>query len=300
MRRFFEIKAKETMDISTLLMWVEKGNQPQVELFLKLNPRSIIYKDALVSTPRSFSLISAFELAAWNLDIHMCYAMLHNSLCFLPVEEAEGIRVALLDQSETLDSIGTKFQFKGTPSSQPHYDFSGLTVSFYTFLGAFKQWPEDERINPSEEQNQLWENYNLAQQNAPAHVRQHYNDPDVSFRDPVPDFDSNQFNRTGVTLEWKENEHKRGYSDDKYADQPLAKAIIRSRRKNGGRYSSIPQLDFEGGWQQDIIAIELLRDTRQRNWDEMQTLLKKPIREIVLILEERYKKEHPIETACSF
>ena len=62
----------------------------------------------------------------------------------------------------------------------------------------------------------------------------------------------------------------------------------------------VPQLDFEGGWQQDIIAIELLRDTRQRNWDEMKVLLKKPIREIIQILKERYKKEPPIEPACSF
>lgn len=313
MKRFFEIKAKEIMDASTLLMSVEQGNQSQVELLTQLNPRSIIYKDELISTPRSFSLISAFELAAWNLDMHMCYAMLYNSLCFLPSEEeAEGVRAVLLEQAETLDLIGIKFQFKGALQSQSHYDFSELTVSFYTFLAAFKdafkQWPQDKLIIPAEVQkplweelNQLWGNYNLAQQHAPTHVRQHYNDPNVAFRDPIPDFNlMNEFNRTGVTLEWSAAQHRRGYSDEKFADKSLARAIIRSKQKAGGYYSSIPQLDFKGGWQQDIIAIERLRDTRQRNWEEMKVLLKQPIREIIQTLEERYKKELPLESACPF
>src|SRR3990167_760156 len=285
---FFEVNLKETVNISTLLRYVEEGNQLQVELLLQLNPGAIVDKDTLLSAQHSFPLISAFELAAWNLDIkHMCYAMLYNSLCFLPVEEAEKIQIILLKQAETLDSIGIEDQFKDNNNLQSHYDFSELTNSFYSFLKAFKQWPEDERLNPSEEQNQLWENYSLAQQNAPAHVRQHYNDPDVTFRDPVPDFDLNQFNRTGVALEWGDEQHRGGYSNHKYADKPLARAIIRSKQKDGGRYTTIPQLDFNGGWQKDIIAIEHLRDTRQRNWDEIKALLKKPIREIILILEKR-------------
>lgn len=236
-----------------LFIHVLKGDIVNAAALLNKFPATMILKENINDTHgRIFQTISPLELAAWSLDIGMCELFLSH----IPSnEQGQAIRSLFEQQIHTLDEQGISYKRNGILYTESHYSFSSLIDPLRHLNEGFNHWTLALR-------EEAWKKVCIAQNEAPAHIYQHYCDPDCPFI-PTPSFETLSFDRHGVAREWHNSERPSDYSPSQ-RQGPLG--IIRGR-KDGGRLVSIDELWQEGNWRADLPAIEALSERRTNDWN---------------------------------
>ena len=157
--------------VNQLLQHVAYGEQDKAEALIKTNPSLLLGKGTVRDySSRTFTNITAFQLALWALDWHM-WKMLTK---YLPQPAAR-------DQLRELEAQGTPYG--------KHYDFNPLLSAYKTYIDNYDPWTVE----------QLTKHWNTVigklQTQVPAHVAQEYCRPDRSF-EPTPSFKEIVFPRS--------------------------------------------------------------------------------------------------------
>ena len=175
------------MIANKLLLQVMHGEQDKAEEILKRHPELLeMTGTATDYSGRTFNT-TAFRYALWALDTrYMCNMMLD---CLPDSPQGEAIKQALLAQFKSHEQDGVLYQLNGETIHEKHYDFSSLVEALQTYVNDYDDWWNKDAII-----NQWSTVVGLAQHYVPAHVAQHYCDPDESF-DPTPQFNKKTFKR---------------------------------------------------------------------------------------------------------
>lgn len=190
------------MIANKLLLQVMHGKQDKAEEILKRHPEVLeMPGEATDYSGRTFNT-TAFRYALWALDTrYMCNMML-NCLPYSP--QGEAIKQALLKQFKEHEQDGVPYKLNGVTIHETHYDFSPLIEALQTYLNNYNDW--DATNNFAERKNQ-WFKVGLVQRDVPAHVAQHYCDPDESFV-PTPQFNKKTFKRALEFYKCITNKHE--------------------------------------------------------------------------------------------
>ena len=174
-----------------LLLQVMHGEQEKAEKILKIRPELLMmtgFSDDY--SGRTFET-TAFRYALWALDTrYMCNMMLD---CLPCNEEGEFIKQALLMQFNAQVQDGVDYELNGVITHETHFNFSPIKAALQTCVDNYPDWVENNNWDAMRNQ---WSNVvGLAQRYIPAHVAQHYCDPDEAFY-PTPAFNKKTFNRS--------------------------------------------------------------------------------------------------------
>ncbi len=182
---FFQPKRMQ-MIANKLLLQIMHGEQEKAEKILKRRPELLeMTGTATDYSGRTFNT-TAFRYALWALDTrYMCNMML-DCLPYSP--QGEAIKQALLTQFKAHEQDGVRYTLNGVTIQEAHYDFSPLIEALQTYVNNY----DDNNFDAM--RNQWSKVVGLAQRYVPAHVAQHYCDPDESF-DPTPQFNKKTFKR---------------------------------------------------------------------------------------------------------
>ena len=178
------------MMLNKLLLQVMHGEQDKAEKILKRHPELLeMTGEATDYSGRTFNT-TAFRYALWALDTrYMCNMML-DCLPYSP--QGEAIKQALLTQFKAHEQDGVFYKLNGVTIHETHYDFSPLIEALQTYVNHYNDWYATNNFDAM--RNQWFKVVGLAQRYVPAHVAQHYCDPDESF-DPTPQFNKKTFKR---------------------------------------------------------------------------------------------------------
>lgn len=170
---FFQPQIQLQLTIK-LLEHVVKGEQDEAEVMIMTNPALLLLKgDVTDLSGRTFKNVSALQLALWALDVRYMAPMMLN--CLSNYDKGEEIRLTLCAQFGEMDENGLVYELGGEPYCTPCYDFNLTTIleNFYNqcnnnfnLLGCKSYWCDVVR------KEQLL---------VPAHIAQHYCDPEQSF-----------------------------------------------------------------------------------------------------------------------
>ena len=178
------------MMLNKLLLQVMHGEQDKAEKILKSHPELLeMTGEATDYSGRTFNT-TAFRYALWALDTrYMCNMMLD---CLPDSPQGEAIKQALLTQFKAHDQDGVFYKLNGVTIHEKHYDFSPLIEALQTYVNHYNDWYPTNNFDAM--RNQWSKVVGLAQRYVPAHVAQHYCDPDESFH-PTPQFNKKTFKR---------------------------------------------------------------------------------------------------------
>ena len=166
-----------------LLLQVMHGEQEKAATILKIHPELLTMIGAATDySGRTFET-TAFRYALWALDTrYMCNMMLD---CLPCNEEGEFIKQALLMQFNAQVQDGVDYELNGVITHETHFNFSPIKAALQTCVDNYPDWVENNNWDAMRNQ---WSNVvGLAQRYIPAHVAQHYCDPDEAFY-PTPAF----------------------------------------------------------------------------------------------------------------
>jgi hypothetical protein len=179
-------------DLSTINQILTKSGirtqQDKAERLLKTSPELMLEEITFTDcSGRTFEKISAFTFLLWALDTRYGVDMMLNCL---PNNE-KGLEIAekLKEQYDHHKKYGVTYTLEGQTINEKHFDFSVLINALQTYVDNFDKldWPQREAH---------WcKVVGMAQRYVPAHVMQHYCDPNVPFS-PLPKFEAEQFIRT--------------------------------------------------------------------------------------------------------
>ncbi|MCL9685561.1 hypothetical protein [Legionella maioricensis] len=192
--------------IHQLLGYIASGNQDEAEKLLKEHPELLLQSGSVIApSGHHFKNIKPFELLLWTMDVRYMANMVLD--CLPKNEKGEEIRIELLKQYKTViedfdeekKTGGVHFTLNGKKHHEQHFDFKPLINALDTYVKNTPVWgtgksKEYWRTVVGKEQSLL-----------PAHVRQHYCDPDESFY-PTPTFNKPKFKRTLKLHNYAENE----------------------------------------------------------------------------------------------
>ncbi len=186
---FFQPKRMQ-MIVNKLLLQVMHGEQEKARKILKRHPGLLeMTGEATDYSGRKFNT-TAFRYALWALDTrYMCNMMLD---CLPDSPQGEAIKQALLMQLKAHEQDGVLYKLNGVTIHEAHYDFSPLIEALETYVNNFDDWYAANNFDAV--RNQWYKVVGLAQLYVPAHVAQHYCDPDESFG-PTPQFNKKTFKR---------------------------------------------------------------------------------------------------------
>ena len=172
---FFQ-PARVQMIANTLLLQVMRGEQDKAEKILKIKPELMLMTGIATDySGRTFET-TAFRYALWALDTrYMCNMMLD---CLPCSGQGEAIKQVLLTQFREQSKDGLYYKLNGKTIHGVHYDFSPLIIALQTYIRNHQHWYTTDNWDALEKQ---WKVVGLAQRDVPAHVAQHYCDPDESF-----------------------------------------------------------------------------------------------------------------------
>ena len=171
-----------------LLVCVAWGNQDEVEKLLKTSPELMLEKTTFTDcSGRTFSNISAFEFVLWALDTRYMVNMMFNCL---PKDEM-GLKLAqkLEEQYYNHQEHGVTYTLEGQIINEKHFDFSFLIKALQDYVDNYDNWTGSQR------EAHWCKVVGMAQCSTPAHIIQHYCEPNVPFY-PLPTFTTEQFVRT--------------------------------------------------------------------------------------------------------
>ena len=174
--------------INKLLVCVAWGQQDDVEKLLKISPELMLEKTSFTDcSGRIFSNISAFEFVLWALDTRYMVTMMFHCL----PKDKIGLKLAteLEEQYYHHQEHGVTYTLNGQTINEKHFDFLVLINALQTYVDNYDNW------NWAQCETHWCKVVGKAQCNLPAHVMQHYCEPNVPFS-PLPKFEAEQFVRT--------------------------------------------------------------------------------------------------------
>ena len=259
-----------------LLLQVMHGEQDKAKVILNIRPDLLLMKGT--ATDYSFRTFhcTAFQYALWALDTrYMCNMMLD---CIPNNPNGERIKQELLMQLLAHEHGGIEYQFVGRTFREKHFDFTRLLKALKTYIDNYAHWHA----------NSMWDEMKrhwcgvvgVAQHLVPAHVAQHYCDPEESF-DPTPKFNKPKFTRvlefyshlTGSESSWFS-----GWPSSPHAlgvDFAISRGPVRvGRRSAGGRR----RLDVEVAHSRlDLMALTALCQVRTKDLEPLKERLQSPL-----------------------
>jgi len=119
-----EIKQNQ-QDLELLFKWVTEGHLEEAEKLLQKNPNLALMKGTIKDlSGRTFTNTSAFQYAAWALDIEMCELMLKHF-------DRSGASAADTQLTELEKTPGT---------NGAHYDIDPLLRKTQEYLSNYREW----------------------------------------------------------------------------------------------------------------------------------------------------------------
>ena len=169
-----------------LLEQVAKGEQDKVEKILTVSPELLLEQgDVTDYSGRKFKNVYVFQIPVWALDVRYMAPMIIH--CLPKNEKGETIRKALLNQFNDVVTKGVTYELNGKFVTESHYDFA--------LKNELKDYVDNnDNRTPTELENHWCTRVGGSQWLIPAHVAQHYCDPEESF-DPTPSFKKEKFSR---------------------------------------------------------------------------------------------------------
>ncbi len=185
-RKFYQLTKSERLRVR-LVEYVTEGNQAKAKEMLEKYPELLLKRGFITDkSGRVFENITVWVYMLWALDVKYMGPMMLN--CLPQNEQGKEISIELLNQFERLEKNGVRYVLNGVPYDEKHYNFYIITA-LKNFVTHFAQWDWQAKVD-------YWKQIiGEAQFYLPAHVAQHYCDPDVPFY-PLPEFNSELFNRT--------------------------------------------------------------------------------------------------------
>ncbi|HHT0591860.1 TPA: hypothetical protein ACTXXA_002880 [Legionella anisa] len=190
--------------VISLAQFVAEGNQDKAEAILQKHPELLLARVTFVDqSGRIFRNTNVWEYTLWSLDVRYMACMMlkclpHNKL-------GEEIRLALDKQFDEIETQGVTYELNGAIHREKHYDFAIITA-LNDYLNNFnkKEWAE---------RDQCWSTkVGQAQRLVPAHVAQHYCDPEEAL-DPIPTFKKEKFTRSLEFYNWEDEDQGNWFSN---------------------------------------------------------------------------------------
>lgn len=183
---------------------VVEGNQDQAERFLQKNPELLLTRITITDqSGRIFRNITVWEYTLWSLDVRYMASMMLQ--CLPHNKQGEEIRLILEKQFDEIETRGVTYELNGAIHQEKHYDFA-IINELNEYLNNFNRQDWDTR-------DQYWRlKVGQAQRLVPAHVAQHYCDPEEPL-DPIPTFKKEKFTRSLEFYNWNGDERRNWYSD---------------------------------------------------------------------------------------
>jgi hypothetical protein len=174
-----------------LLLQVMHGEQDKAEVILKIRPDLLMIKGTATDYSGRTFTCTAFQYALWALDTrYMCNMMLD---CVPNSPDAQRIQQVLLNQLLAQELVGIEYQLEHRTVREKHYDFTPLLTALKTYVDNYDHWYANSMA--AEIEWQWCRVVGLAQRYVPAHVAQHYCNPDESFAPTTPKFNKPKFTR---------------------------------------------------------------------------------------------------------
>lgn len=184
--RLFHSNQEERL-LLKLLECVCTGNQIRAKKLLEFRPdlaaKEATFTDWFGDTLRC----SPFVYALADMDVrYMCPMMLD---CLPINEEGEAIRITLDNQLEAFEKMGLRCSSNGTTYTKTYFSLEPLKRALKEYIDTFDSWTWPQR-------DAHWCTVvGTVQLRLPAHIRQHYCDPDESFYDKLT-FTKTEFTRS--------------------------------------------------------------------------------------------------------
>lgn len=232
-----------------------RTQQDVAERLLKTSPELMLEKITFTDCGgRTFSNISAFEYLLWALDTRYGVNMLLNCL---PHDE-KGLQIAqkLKEQYDHHKEHGVTYTLEGQTINEKHFDFSVLINALQAYVDNFDDWDWNQR------EKHWCTVVGKAQCYLPAHVIQHYCDPNVPFY-PLPKFEMMQFIRTLKFYNYSNNSEMTWGGASRSSDSVLGEnfGILR-----GGRADGAGRVGLRSAGCVDLAAILALCQVRTSDY----------------------------------
>jgi hypothetical protein len=242
--------------INQILTWSGiRTQQDKAERLLKTSPELMIIRTTFTdASGRTFSNISAFEYVLWALDTRYMVNMMLNCL---PHNEV-GLMIAktLKKQYEHVAKEGVTYTLKGKTITEKHFDCSVLINALQTYAGNYDQW------NGPQCQHYWCTDVGMEQRYLPAHMIQHYCDPNTPFF-PTPSFTAEQFVRTLKFFNWDNGQEMTWSGSPASEDSVLDVNFGIIRASRGGAW----MLAWVGcGTDPDLVALTALSKVRTEDF----------------------------------
>lgn len=190
--RFYQCAQDERL-LSKLGNFVIAGNQDKAQKILQIRP-DLVAKRGLISdwSGRVF-YCSPFEYALWALDVkYMCPMMLG---CLPRNKTGEVLKRQLLEQAQAVGENGLCYKLDDQVYQEKYFSLELLKNVLKIYIEGFAIWSLSK-------QEEYWCTViGKVQLLLPAHIRQHYCDPEESFYDE-PTFMKPKFTRSLKFRNW--------------------------------------------------------------------------------------------------
>ena len=169
-----------------LLRHVAFGEQELAENMVRNDPRLLLVPSPVTDySGRRFAKITAYELAWWYMDTHMC-RMLESYM-------DKKIRREMLTCVDAIEQHGLRYEQQGVVvEHSKHFDFSPLKRALEHYIQGYANW---DAAGDGKAMTSAWMKVGQEQRELPAHALNEYLRPDRSFF-PTPVFDEKTLPRT--------------------------------------------------------------------------------------------------------
>ena len=176
---------KPQITAAKLLRHVAFGEQELAGNMVRDDPRLLLVPSPVTDySGRRFAKITAYELAWWYMDTHMC-RMLESHM-------DNGIRSKMLKCVDAIEQRGLRYEQRGVVEHSKHFDFSPLKKALEHYIQGYANWEASGNI---QEMTSAWMKVGEEQRKLPAHALNEYLRLDRSFF-PTPAFDEKALPRT--------------------------------------------------------------------------------------------------------
>ncbi|KTD41372.1 hypothetical protein [Legionella parisiensis] len=192
--------------VISLAKSVAEGNQDQSEATLQKHPELLLSRTTIVDqSGRIFRNTTVWEYTLWSLDVRYMASMMLK--CLPQNKHGEEIRLVLNKQFEEIETQGVTYELDGVIHREKYYDFA-IIATLNDYLNNFNRQEWTER-------DQWWSTkVGQVQKLLPAHVAQHYCDPEESL-DPTPTFKKEKFTRSLNFYNWIDEDLKNWFLDSR-------------------------------------------------------------------------------------
>ena len=197
--RLFHCNQDERL-LLKLLEFVCTGNQIRAQKLLEFRPDLAAKRASFTDWFGDTLRCSPFEYALSDKDLrYMCPMMLD---CLPINEEGEDIRIELDNQLKVFEIMGlTCTSSDGKTYTKTYFSLEPLKQALKTYIDNFDNWTWPQR------ETHWCTGVGQAQLRLPAHIRQHYCDPDESF-DGKPTFTKAEFTRSLKFYNYLKNDYE--------------------------------------------------------------------------------------------